>query len=222
MSERYCEREILPTSSQIIRKYYFREQNFLFPNEITMLQKYCQYESAYLNLYGNIRMFGICPVQGLSIEQAEVQMEYYNNKLIELENSIEMRNFFCRIKEKEFIMSYGGGDDVKSVRETQDFSQIEEYIKKAEEVIKEKTNVNLAPPHYKTKGSSFTMNEKSVNKIEEITNEIIAQKNEEHKQASLRQEERRELNSCLLQLVSFVIAPCLIVGVLILIAIYLL
>ena len=46
-------------------------------------------------------------MQGLSIEQAEVQMEYYNKNLIELENSIEMRNFFCRIKEKDFVMSYG-------------------------------------------------------------------------------------------------------------------
>jgi hypothetical protein len=79
----------------------------LFPNEISLLQKYCQYESAFLNLESHINLFGICPVQGMSIEQAKVQMEYYNKNLIELENSIEMRNFFCRIKEKDFVMSYG-------------------------------------------------------------------------------------------------------------------
>ena len=205
------ERDVVRFSSEIIRYYYFNKQNFLFPNEISLLQKYCQYESAYFNLRPQ---FGIYHVQGLSKEETDILIKYYNNKLIELENSIEMRNFFCRIKEKEFIMSYGGGDDVKSVRETQDFSQIEEYIKKAEEIIKEKTNVNLSPPRYETTVTPKNIEKKAISKI-------IEQKQEERKQELIRQEEKRELSSCLLQFFCYIIAPFLLIGLFAFVAVYL-
>lgn len=108
MSERYCSRDAhIPTSSQIIREYYLHKQNFLLPNEIHLLKAYCLCESAYLHLYTHISMFGICPIQELNNEQAELLIKNYKTQLTELEDSTEMRNFFSRIKDKDFIMCYG-------------------------------------------------------------------------------------------------------------------
>lgn len=108
MSERYCDRDAnFITSSDIIRKYYFREKHLLFPTEIPLLEKYLLCEKAYLNLLTSVGMYGASPYRELSKEQALDLMEGYKRKLAELEDSTEMRNFFCHIKEKEFIMLYG-------------------------------------------------------------------------------------------------------------------
>lgn len=109
MSEKvlYCGKDdYIRTSSQIIRNYYLHRQNFLFPNEISVLKRYYLYETIYMNLSSNLITFGIYPKE-LTRSQTESLIEEYKNKLSAMEDSTEMRNFFNRIEEKDFIMSYG-------------------------------------------------------------------------------------------------------------------
>lgn len=105
MSELYCDRDdYILTSSQIIREYYFHKQSFLFPNEIPVLKKYCFYEDAYGSMSARKELFGMC-LPGLTPEKTDELIKEYEHKLKELENSVEIKNFFNRINEK-FIWDY--------------------------------------------------------------------------------------------------------------------
>ena len=107
MCELYCDRDdYIRTSSQIIREYYFHKQNFLFPNEIPVLKTYCFYDSVYGQMSARKDLFGMC-LPGLTPEKTDELIKEYGQKLKELENSVEIKNFFNRINE-EVMWDYKG------------------------------------------------------------------------------------------------------------------